>query len=126
MGVYFADTGRSRSEVAEGQTHCLQSFCASILSTRKSWVQSYSIPLLNELVLAHRFFVWFAVGPGVFRKGPGSSQNLEGWPWGPPELPSAPGLGPKNIASHTFCRILFRDPGACANKPGTHTLCSVS
>ncbi len=37
------------------------------------------------------FLVWLVVGPGGIREGPGRPRNLDGWPWGPPGGPRAPG-----------------------------------
>ncbi len=49
------------------------------------------------------FVVWFVVGRGVFREGPGSPRNPDAWHWaasrGPPEFP---GPGPKSLKINTF------------------------
>ncbi len=50
------------------------------------------------------FGVWFLVGPGGYREGPGSLQNPDGLPWGASRGPSEPpGPGPKNLKTHTCC-----------------------
>ncbi len=44
-------------------------------------------------------FVWFVVGPGFFREGPGSPRNPEGVGG----LPGPPEPGSNNLKTNTFC-----------------------
>ncbi len=54
------------------------------------------------------FVVWFVVGPGRSREGPGSPRNPEGWPWVAFRGHPGPlGPGPKNIKTHNLCRALL-------------------
>jgi hypothetical protein len=71
---------------------------------RADYIVATELDCSAEFFWLTGFLVWFVVGPGLFREGPGSPRNPEGMslgglpgPLGPPEP------GSKKTKAYTFC-----------------------
>ncbi len=78
----------------------------SLFPRRMCVLGGYPCPCTPTKQNTLRFLVWFVVGPGYFREGPGSPRNTEEWHWvASPAPPGPPVPWSKNLK-----RILFVGP----------------
>ncbi len=75
-------------------------FCTPKFFIRRPFILSWSVSFWPQTLDCSVdpfwlicLLVWFVVGPGGCREGPGSLRNPNRWPWGPPGGPRTP-LGP--------------------------------